>query len=98
LGFEELFARQVEALARPGDVAIGISTSGNSPNVLKALEQARTAGCTVVTFTGGNGGKAASLADISLLGPSRSTAGIQEMHILIGHALCEAIERNFGYA
>lgn len=97
LGFDRLFSRQVEALGRPGDVAIGISTSGNSPNVLLALETARAAGLTTVGLTGGTGGKMAEHADIAIVVPSPVTARIQEMHILIGHTLCDALERRLGH-
>ncbi|HXP96937.1 MAG TPA: D-sedoheptulose 7-phosphate isomerase [Telmatospirillum sp.] len=90
--FEDIFSRQVEALARPGDVAIGISTSGTSPNILKALSAAKTAGAVAAGFTGRDGGAMVGLADPVIVVPSFVTARIQEMHILIGHMLCEAIE------
>ncbi|MTJ80959.1 MAG: D-sedoheptulose 7-phosphate isomerase [Telmatospirillum sp.] len=90
--FDEVFSRQVEALARPGDVVIAISTSGKSPNILKALEAARTAGATAAGFSGRDGGAMVGLADPLLIVPSNVTARIQEMHILIGHMLCDAIE------
>ncbi|PKU22321.1 D-sedoheptulose 7-phosphate isomerase [Telmatospirillum siberiense] len=93
--FEEIFSRQVEALARPGDVAIGISTSGKSPNVLKALEAARAAGAVAAGFAGRDGGTMVGCADPLIIVPSSVTARIQEMHILIGHMLCEAIEADF---
>lgn len=92
LGFETVFARQIEALGRKGDVAIGISTSGNSPNVLNALQKAKELGIVTVGFGGGNGGKLAQMADIALTVPSPVTARIQECHILIGHMLCVALE------
>lgn len=98
LGFDKVFSRQVEAHGRPGDVLVGISTSGNSPNVLAALEAARAAGIVTVALTGAGGGKAAALADHLLAVPSRTTARIQEMHILIGHAICGAVERRLGLA
>lgn len=97
LGFDNVFSRQVEAHGREGDVLVGISTSGNSPNVLAALEAARAAGIVTVALTGAGGGKAAALADHLLAVPSRTTARIQEMHILIGHALCGAVERRLGF-
>lgn len=97
LGFERIFSRQVEALGRPGDVAIGISTSGNSPNVLAALAVARETGMTAAGFAGRDGGKMCLHADPLLIVPSRVTARIQEMHIFVGHLLCEAIEQHFGY-
>lgn len=97
-GFDDLFARQVEGLGRKGDVAIGISTSGNSPNVLKALETARAMGLVTVGFGGGTGGKLPEMTDIALIVPSKTTARIQECHILLGHILCGAIETELGYA
>jgi D-sedoheptulose 7-phosphate isomerase len=96
-GFERLFSRQIEALGRKGDLAIGISTSGNSPNVLKAFEQCRALGITTVGFTGQTGGKMIPLCDIALRVPSTTTARIQEMHITLGQMLCGALEMNLGY-
>jgi len=96
-GFDRVFSRQIEALGRKGDLAIGITTSGNSPNVLKALELCREMGITTVGFTGQSGGKAAPLCDILLNVPSRTTARIQEMHITLGQMLCGALEINLGY-
>ncbi|MBI3447148.1 MAG: D-sedoheptulose 7-phosphate isomerase [Magnetospirillum sp.] len=90
--FDEIFSRQIEALGRPGDVAIGITTSGNSPNVLTALAVARDMGLVAAGFSGRDGGKLVGLADPLLIVPSPVTARIQEMHILIGHALCDQIE------
>lgn len=91
--YDEIFSRQIEALARPGDVAIGITTSGNSPNVLKALEVARQMGCIAAGLAGRDGGKMVGLADPLVVVPSKITARIQEMHILIGHALCDVLEQ-----
>ncbi len=91
-GYEELFARQVRAHGRPGDIAIGISTSGNSPNVLRGIAAARECGLTTVAWTGGTGGKLAGLADYSFIVPSTLTSRIQESHITLGHVLCELIE------
>ena len=91
-GYEEVFARQVEGIGRSGDVFIGISTSGNSPNVVKAAEVARDTGMHTVAFTGEGGGKLAEICDVCLDIPSDVTARIQEMHILAGHMLCELIE------
>jgi D-sedoheptulose 7-phosphate isomerase len=91
-GYEAVFARQVEGLGRPGDVAIGISTSGNSANVLRALHQARVMGLHTVGLTGGKGGQMGSLCDVLISVPSPVTARIQEMHITIGHVLCKALE------
>jgi D-sedoheptulose 7-phosphate isomerase len=96
LGYETVFARQVEALAKPEDVVVGISTSGNSENVVLALAEAQNVGATVVAFTKRSGGRLADLADILITVPSDSTARIQEMHILLGHALCEALEIELG--
>ncbi len=98
LGFERLFARQVEALCRAGDVVIGISTSGRSQNVIDGLRQARDMNCTAAGFSGRDGGPMASVADPCLTVPSDTTARIQEMHILIGQMLCGAIEKRLGYA
>lgn len=98
LGFDQLFARQIEAVGRPGDVAIAISTSGQSPNVLLALERARAMGITPAAFSGRDGGRLPGLADPLLIVPSRTTARIQEMHILIGQALCNAVEIELGLA
>lgn len=96
MGFDAIFARQIEALARPGDVAIGISTSGKSPNVLAALREARKRGVGTVGITGGDGGELPSICDATITVPSLVTARIQEMHILIGHMLCKALERRLG--
>ncbi|SDF49073.1 D-sedoheptulose 7-phosphate isomerase [Desulfovibrio legallii] len=89
LDFSRVFARQVEALGRKGDVLAGISTSGNSPNVLAALETARRAGLCTIGFTGNGGGAMASLCDILLDVPHTSTPLIQETHIAAGHLLCQ---------
>jgi D-sedoheptulose 7-phosphate isomerase len=91
-GFEAVFARQVEALAEPGDVLVGISTSGNSGNVLCAMESARARGVVTVGFTGAGGGKLAALSDYLFAVASQETARIQEAHILAGHMLCDWIE------
>jgi D-sedoheptulose 7-phosphate isomerase len=96
LGFEEVFARQIEALGRPGDLAIGISTSGNSPNVLRGLAGARAAGLIAAAFTGRGGGRLAGVADPLLIAPAEATARIQEIHILLGHMLCAGIEKELG--
>jgi D-sedoheptulose 7-phosphate isomerase len=92
MAFIDIFSRQIKALGKEGDVAIGISTSGNSPNVIKAFEVAREMGMKTVALTGNDGGVLAKLADISLIVPSNSTPRIQETHILIGHLLCEMVE------
>lgn len=96
LGFDHLFARQVEALGRPGDVVIGITTSGNSPNVLLALEAARAMGIVPAALSGRGGGRLVGLADPLVVVPSTVTARIQEMHITLGHMLCGALERELG--
>ncbi|NGZ09466.1 MAG: SIS domain-containing protein [Nitrospira sp. LK70] len=91
-GYEELFARQVRAHGRKGDIAIGISTSGNSPNVLNGVEAARDCGLTTIAWTGANGGKLAGLVDYPFIVPSTVTSRIQESHITLGHVLCELVE------
>ncbi|MCR4418637.1 MAG: D-sedoheptulose 7-phosphate isomerase [Clostridia bacterium] len=91
-GFEEIFARQVAALGQPGDVLVAISTSGNSPNVLRAAEVARAKGMKVIGLTGAVGGKLKPLCDLCLCVPSASTPRIQEMHILVGHIICQLVE------
>lgn len=91
-GYEQTFSRQVAAWVRPGDVAVGISTSGNSANVVAAMQKAREGGATTIGLTGAGGGKMRAVADVLLEVPSRDTPRIQECHILIGHALCQAIE------
>ena len=90
--FPEVFAKQVRALGRAGDVALAISTSGNSPNVLKALEVCREIGISMVGLTGSEGGELASRVDYLLRVPAAITPRIQETHILIGHILCELVE------
>ncbi|MEC8711521.1 MAG: SIS domain-containing protein, partial [Pseudomonadota bacterium] len=92
-GYEGIFARQVETLGRPGDVLIGISTSGNSANVLAACEAARNAGIGVVAMTGEGGGRLADHADVLLEVPSSVTMHIQESHIALGHVVTLAVER-----
>lgn len=91
-GFEKIFARQVEALAAGGDCLIAISTSGNSPNVLAAVMEARRKGCKVIGMTGSKGKKLASLCDASVMVPSERTARIQEAHITIAHIWCEMVD------
>ena len=91
-GFDRIFSRQLEALCRPGDVVVGISTSGNSPNVIDALKLARTQGAITVALGGGDGGAMHGIAEHCLLVPSAVTARIQEAHILIGHLLCDWVE------
>jgi D-sedoheptulose 7-phosphate isomerase len=91
--YETVFARQVEAYGRPGGVVLGISTSGNSPNVLRAFETAREMGMATVALTGEGGGAMAALSDHLLAAPSRSTPLIQQVHVCLYHYLCAAIER-----
>lgn len=94
-GFDDVFASQIQALANSREVAIGISTSGNSENVTRGLLAARTQGAVTVAFTGGTGGKITSIVDQALVVPSTTTARIQEMHLLLGHGLCELLETHF---
>jgi D-sedoheptulose 7-phosphate isomerase len=96
LGFEHLFARQVEALGRAGDVAIGISTSGKSANVINGLRAAKARGIVPAALSGRDGGDLVGLADPLLIVPSQVTAHIQEIHITIGQLLCDAIQRGLG--
>lgn len=91
-GFEHVFSRQVEALCTPKDVVIGLSTSGNSPNVLAAIHTARQIGAFTIGLTGGGGGKLAQCYDLSLVVASNDTPRIQEAHILVGHMLCDLID------
>ena len=92
-GFERIFERQTEALARKGDLLIGISTSGNSQNVVRALEYAKHIGCSTLGLSGRDGGLMESICDLNLTVPADETARIQEMHILIGHIMCELAEK-----
>src|SRR5579872_1271178 len=94
-GYEHVFSRQVEALAQPGDLFIGISTSGNSQGILKALESARKLNCKTLGLSGRDGGKMNGLCDLNIIVPSNVTARIQEIHILIGHILCKAVDDSF---
>jgi D-sedoheptulose 7-phosphate isomerase len=92
-GYEKLFERQVQALGRRGDVLVAYSTSGSSPNILRALEAARSAGVVTVGFTGNRGGPMVELSDILLAVPSAETPRIQEGHLVLGHVLCGLVER-----
>lgn len=94
-GYEQVFARQVEALARPGDLLIGISTSGNSGNVIAAVKQAKAMGVTTLGLLGGEGGVLCELADHALIVPDDVTARVQECHILVGHIWCAMIDAAF---
>ena len=91
--YEIVFSRQLEAFGKPGDVALGISTSGNSPNVVKGLQTARELGMLTIGMTGEGGGKTKAEANHCICVPSHDTARIQESHIMIGHILCELVER-----
>ena len=93
-GFDLVFARQVEALAHPGDVVVAISTSGNSLNLLLAIKKARELGCKTIGLLGRDGGKLAAEVDLSLIVPSDETPRIQEMHALLVHIFCDLIERD----
>ncbi|BCZ23070.1 SIS domain-containing protein [Mycobacterium senriense] len=90
--YDEVFARQVLAAGRPGDVVVGLTTSGNSPNVVRALEAAGQAGMTTVTLTGARGGKVADVAEICIRVPSHDTGRIQEASLHLGHSICEMVE------
>lgn len=94
--YDRVFARELTAHAHPGDVLLAISTSGNSPNILRAIEAARECKVAVVGLTGEPGGKMRAACDICLCAPSQSTARIQEMHITIGHTICELLEERLG--
>lgn len=97
-GFERIFSRQIEALCKPEDLVIGISTSGNSANVLRALQCAKEMGAFSVGLSGQGGGLLKETADICLIVSAKNTARIQEAHILIGHILCDLVESHFAYA
>ena len=92
--FSEIFAKQIRALGKERDVAIGITTTGNSPNIIKAFEVAKEMGMKTIAFTGNDGGAIGKVADFSLVVPSTSTPRIQEAHILIGNILCEMVEHS----
>ncbi|KYP15941.1 D-sedoheptulose 7-phosphate isomerase [Flavihumibacter sp. CACIAM 22H1] len=94
-GYEEIYARLVEGMLEPGDVLVGFSTSGNSPNIVKAFETARSRAISTIGFTGAGGGKLAPLSDILLNVPSNDTPRIQESHIMIGHIICQLVEAQY---
>ncbi|MDP9048255.1 MAG: D-sedoheptulose 7-phosphate isomerase [Bacteroidota bacterium] len=94
-GYAHVFSRQVEALAQPGDLFIGISTSGNSQGILNAFDAAKNAGCKTLGLSGRDGGKMNGLCALNIVIPSNVTARIQEMHILVGHILCKAVDDLF---
>ena len=97
-GYENLFARMVEALARRGDVVVGITTSGTSPNVVRGLEAAKKQGATTIAFTGNGGGTVSAVADLSLIGPDGYSAIVQEVHITMGHIICDLVEQELLFA
>jgi D-sedoheptulose 7-phosphate isomerase len=97
-GFDDVFYRQVVGLGRPGDCLIAISTSGNSPNVIKAAQAARSADIHTIGFLGRDGGRLATLCDLPIIVPSSTTARIQEAHIFIGHTLCGMVEQRLSLA
>ena len=97
-GYEHVFAREVAAHARPGDVLLAISTSGNSANILRAIEAARDCKAAVIGLTGETGGKMRGVCDICLCVPTKSTPRMQEMHITIGHTICELLEERLASA
>jgi len=92
-GYDRVFSRQVEAFARPGDVVIGMTTSGTSPNVVRALEAAKKCGAIAVAFTGNGGGRVAEIADLTLLGPDGHAAIVQEVHQVMAHIVCDLVEQ-----
>jgi len=94
-GYDRVFDRQVESLANNGDLLIGISTSGNSENIINALKVAKDMGCSTIGFSGKSGGAMNDICDINLVVPSDNTPRIQEMHILFGHTICQIIDNNF---
>ena len=94
-GFDVIFSRQIEGLGAPGDVAFGISTSGNSPNVIKGIEKAKEMGLKTVSLTGRDGGALAKLTQMSLIVPATDTARIQESHVCIEHVICQLVEQAF---
>lgn len=95
-GFEKIFSRQIEAIGNSKDIAIAISTSGNSKNIIEGVKSAKLIGMTVVAFTGMSGGELSKLSDINIIIPSDTVSRIQEMHITIGQMLCNALEINLG--
>jgi D-sedoheptulose 7-phosphate isomerase len=92
-GYEFVFSRLVEAMVSPGDVVIGMTTSGTSKNIIKGLEAAKSAGAKTIAFTGNGGGTVATIADLSLIGPSGYSALVQEVHITMGHIVCDLVEQ-----
>lgn len=92
-GYERVFARQVEAFVKPGDVVVGITTSGNSPNVVLAMQEARARGAVTIGFVGNGGGAINEHADLLLMGPDGYSAIVQEVHITMGHIICDLVEQ-----
>ena len=92
-GYERVFSRQIEAFVQKGDVVVGISTTGNSKNVVLGLEEAKRRGATTIAFSGNGGGRAAEVADIALIGPDGYSALVQEVHITLGHIVCDLVEQ-----
>jgi len=92
-GYEHVFERQMQAFALPGDVVVGITTSGSSQNIVLALEAAKRRGAIAVAFTGNGGGRVAEVADLVLIGPDGYSAIIQEVHITMGHIICDLVEQ-----
>ncbi|WP_035821852.1 D-sedoheptulose-7-phosphate isomerase [Janthinobacterium sp. RA13] len=96
-GYDHVFSRQLAGVGQPGDVLIAISTSGNSQNIMHAVDMAKTMGIETAGWLGKDGGKLAGMVDIPMIVPSNVTARIQEAHIFIGHTICAMIEKNLGY-
>jgi len=94
-GYDRVFARQIEAFGRPDDVAVGLSTSGESPNVIEGIRLARQQGLVTVGFSGGDGGALLRETDHCIVVPSKTTARVQELHIIAGHAICDLVEQDF---
>jgi D-sedoheptulose 7-phosphate isomerase len=97
-GYEYVFSRMVEALVKPGDVVVGITTSGTSKNVVNGLEAGKRGGAVTVAFTGNGGGTVAEVADLSLIGPDGYSAIVQEVHITMGHIICDLVEQELIFA
>jgi D-sedoheptulose 7-phosphate isomerase len=97
-GFDTVFARQIQGLAQPGDIAVGISTSGNSPNIIAGLLAAKEKGCITISFTNEHGGQCAQIADHTFRAPTPTTAHAQECHMLVGHMVCEMVDQTFAAA
>jgi D-sedoheptulose 7-phosphate isomerase len=97
-GYDHVFARMVEALARAGDVVVGITTSGTSKNIVRGLEAAKKQGAVTVAFTGNGGGTVADVADLALIGPDGYSAIVQEVHITMGHIICDLVEQELLFA